>query len=173
MAQTISNSPQRTTYQSIVASWLSMKTWVKVWLFALNAIFLAGAIFWPAAEVQWVLLAYVASGPLLALGMIAQKGLTRLLGLAHIVPWTPLAAYLGMRLFTDVLGPSLTFANNPGYYLYLVSLFVSVVICLSLDAYDIARWAKGETFVLGSDEAVSRGASFPAPIRLPCEPMRA
>jgi hypothetical protein len=37
------NSPS--IFQEIIGSWMSMKTWVKTWLFFLNGIFIAAAAF--------------------------------------------------------------------------------------------------------------------------------
>lgn len=161
----------RTTFQRIAASWLSMKTWVKVRLFALNGLFLGALALLPAAEAKIVLLAYVASGPLLAYGMVKQRGLTRLLGAAHLVPWLPLVGYLVLRLSSDLLGPRLSAAGDPLLFTYLVGVLVATTVCLAADAYDIWRWVKGERFVLGSPEAARAGASLVAPARLPCEAM--
>ncbi len=159
----------RTTFQRIVASWLAMKTWVKLWLFALNGVFLLALAFLPAIEARVILLAYVASGPLLAYGMVKQRGLTRLLGLGHLIPWLPLIAYLVARLETDLLGPSLSATANPFIYAYLWSVLATTVACLTMDAFDVWRWLRGERYVLGSPEAVRAGASRMAPVRLPCE----
>jgi hypothetical protein len=78
------------TLSAIGASWLSMKLWVKIWLFFLNFVFIAALAFLsddPA--VIWILISYVGSGSYLLAFMVPQRGLSRLLGLAHIVPWTP------------------------------------------------------------------------------------
>src|SRR5574340_59947 len=98
-------SQSRTTFQHIAASWLSMKPWVKNWLFFLNTVFIVAFAFPEDPAAKWILLAYVASGPLLALFMIKQRGLTRLLGIAHLVPWVPLMIYIVLRLTSDVAGP--------------------------------------------------------------------
>lgn len=142
-------------------SWMSMKTWVKVWLFFLNGVFLA-ALFFPVEPLTlWVLAAYLASGPLLAGIMAWQGGLTRLLGLAHLIPWTPLVGYLVLRLTGDAVGLQLGPDTHGNLYFWVVLLLMSVTACLAFDLYDVVRWIRGERFVLGTPEAARRGASKP------------
>ncbi len=158
-----------TTFQHIAASWLSMKPWVKTWLFFLNAVFLAAFAFLEDPAPKWILLAYAASGPLLVWIMVKQRGLTRLLGVAHLVPWVPLLIYLVLRLTSDVVGPPVSLAVMPLFAGYLYLLLACLVVCLSLDAWDAVRYVRGERYVLGSRDAVRAGASRPSPERLPCE----
>jgi len=159
----------RTTFQHIAASWLSMKPWVKNWLFFLNGIFIAAFAFLEDPAAKWILLAYVASGPLLAWLMIKQRGLTRLLGIAHLVPWIPLLVYIVLRLTSELAGHIVTFAAAPLFAGYLYLLLACLIVCLSLDVRDVVRYGRGERYVLGSPEAVRVGASRPSPKRLPCE----
>lgn len=162
-------SQPRTTFQHIAASWLSMKPWVKAWLFFLNAVFLAAFAFLEDPAAKWILLAYAASGPLLGWFMVKQRGLTRLLGVTHLVPWMPLMVYIVLRLISDVVGPTVSFTVVPFLAGYLYLLLACLVVCLSLDAWDVVRYVGGERYVLGSPDAVQAGASRPSPERLPCE----
>jgi hypothetical protein len=146
-------------WRRIGRSWLSMKTWVKIWLFFLNAVFLAAFAFPHDPLSFWTLLAYGVSGPLLMVMMRAQRGLTRLLGAAHLVPWTPLVVYLGLRLESSAAGPRVDASAEPALFTYVCLLLASVGICLALDAWDVVRWMRGERFVLGSREAFDAGAS--------------
>jgi hypothetical protein len=146
-------------WRRIGRSWLGMKTWVKLWLFFLNGVFLAAFAFGYDPLAFWTLAAYGASGPLLVLMMRAQGGLTRLLGIAHLIPWVPLVAYLCGRLGTAALGPRLAPATDPGLFAYAVVLLAVVVVCLAFDVWDVVRWARGERFVLGSRAAYEAGAS--------------
>jgi len=147
------------TGRRIQLSWLSMKPVVKVWLFFLNAVFLAALLFPLQPLTIGVLVAYVAAGPLLAAFMIRQRGLTRLLGVAHIVPWVPLAGYLLLRLAGDAAGPRLNLDTHGALYAYVLLLLGTVSICLAFDIYDVVRWLRGERFVLGTPEAERAGAS--------------
>lgn len=154
MAQDIGTSRLR----EIGRSWLSMKPWIKAWLFFLNGVFLAALCFRdPLAT--WALVAYLASGPLLLAMMLAQRGLTRLLGVAHLVPWTPLLFYLGLRLVGDAVDPRIRWSDDPALLAWAVLLAASVAVCLAFDAFDVVRWLRGERFLLGSPEAARAGAS--------------
>jgi hypothetical protein len=159
----------RTMFQYIFASWVSMKPWVKNWLFFLNIVFIAAFAFLEDPAAQWILFAYVTSGPLLVWLMIKQRGLTRLLGIAHLVPWVPLLVYIVLRLTSDVSGAMVSFTTAPLLCAYLHVLLACLVVCLSLDAWDVVRYLRGERYVLGSSDAVRAGASRPSPKCLPCE----
>lgn len=161
--------PSRTTFQEIVASWLSMKPWVKNWLFFLNAVFLCAFGFLSDPAARWILVGYVASGPLLMWIMVRQRGLTRLLGLAHLIPWVPLLIYLVLRLCSDLVGPLMSIETEPAFTMYLYLLLACLAFCLTLDGWDVIRYTRGERYVLGSPEAVRLRASRPSPVRLPCE----
>lgn len=144
---------------AIAGSWRSMKTGVKVWLFALNTCFLGCLAFWPDPLVGMTLAAYLASGPWLVALMVHQRGLTRLLGIAHLIPWSPLLVYLWLRLISDRFGPELSFAATPALFVYVVALLLLLVICLALDLVDVWRWFRGERYWLGSIGAQHCGAS--------------
>lgn len=137
-------------WKQIGRSWMALKGWVKIWLFFLNAVFLACLAFLydPAAYV--IAAAYLACGPLLTVIAYRQRGLTRMLGIAHIVPWLPLTAYLGLRLGGELAGPRVTAAGDAGLFAYLVLVLVTVAVCLAFDFYDLARWLRGERAVIGS-----------------------
>lgn len=146
-----------------------MKLWVKSWLFLLNAVFLAAFAFTNDPAATWILVGYVASGPLLAWIMIRQRGLTRLLGVAHLIPWTPLLLYLILRVCSDIAGPLVSMSTSPALATYLYVLLACLLVCLALDTWDVIRYLRGERYVLGSPEAVRLRASRPSPTRLPCE----
>lgn len=146
---------------AIGRSWLSLKLWVKSWLFFLNAVFLA-ALFLPDTSLRdWVLYTYVAAGVCLLPIMLVQRGLTRLLGLGHLIPWVPLVVYLTLRITSDLAGPALTWSDSPFVFGYVVVLLATTLVCLALDVYDLSRWIRGERYVMGSAEAVAAGASLP------------
>lgn len=148
-------------FSRIGRSWLGMKTWVKVWLFGLNAVFIAAIAFLDRGHLtHWILLAYVASGPYLFAFMISQKGLSRVLGVAHIVPWTALLAYVLIRLSEDTaLGARVAWADDPAYAVYLSALAAALIFSLFFDYYDLIRWLREERYLIGSEEAAARGAS--------------
>jgi len=139
-------------------SWLSMRTEVMVWLWYLNVLYWV-AFFQPGRpEAFWAAISYVAVGPILVAMVWWQRGLTRLTGLIHL-PWMPFTGYLGLRLFTDVLGPASSMADGGFYHAWLHAVFWSTLICVGFDVVDVIRWLAGERYVLGSPEAYAAGAS--------------
>ncbi|MDZ7643973.1 MAG: hypothetical protein U5K76_06980, partial [Woeseiaceae bacterium] len=80
-----------------------------------------------------------------------QEGLTRLLGIAHLIPWVLLLAYIGLRLSGDYSGSRITYQEDAS----LISpdailLFGFVAVCLAFDVYDFARWMRGDRTRIGS-----------------------
>ncbi len=139
-----------TRLEAIGFSWMRVKTWVKIWLFALNAVFLAALLFWPTEFAQMVIAAYFATAPLLLALMIVQRGLTRLLGIAHLIPWAPLLAYVALRLSGDLAGEQITYQGHAGLFIYAIVLLGFVAVCLAFDVYDLACWIRGDRARIGS-----------------------
>lgn len=137
-------------WKAIGMSWLGIKTWVKVWLFTLNGVFLSSLYFWPSQIASVILGAFIASGPLLIAVMIDQRGVTRFLGAAHIIPWAPLLVYLLLRLCGERVGVQITFDSDPVLYLYVTVLTSVVTVCLLFDIYDLCKWFSGAKGRLGS-----------------------
>lgn len=125
----------------IVASWRGLPGWVKLWLAALNAVFLAAIAFVPSDLARVVLVAYVASGPLLAGFAVLEGGLTRAMGLGHLLPWTPMLVWL-----LDALGRGLL---SPAQAVYALCLATAVIVCLGFDLADLVRWWRGERAPIG------------------------
>lgn len=144
-------------------SWRAIKTPVMVWLWTLNVLYWMALFYWPRAEAMWALVAYLAVGPMIAAMIACQRGLTRLSGLIHL-PWVPFSVYLGLRLYSDALGPALSPASDPVYFAWVQVLFVATLLCLLLDAVDVLRWLSGERYVLGTPAAAAAGASKLAPV---------
>lgn len=136
--------------EALGVSWLGIKTWVKYWLFALNGVFLAAFFFWPSEITKASLIAYLATMPLLLAIMIVQRGLTRLLGLGHLVAWVPLVIYLLGRVTGDAFGSRLSSESEGGLYFYTLCLLGFVTVCLAFDIYDLIRWFAGARARLGS-----------------------
>ncbi len=147
------------SWSAICASWLAMKAWVKVWLIILNLIFLAAGAFWPEPLAKVILTGYLASGPFLLIIVIQQRGLTRLLGIAHLIPWLPLLAYLLLRLTSDLAGPQIQWHSTPPLFHYMALLLTALLFCLILDIIDVIRWFQGHTYRMGSVHATLKKAS--------------
>ncbi len=137
----------RDHWRRIGHSWLSLPLWVKFWLFALNAAFLLAPVFLPWAAARIVLIAYVASGPLLAAFAFFDGGLTRAMGFAHLVPWVPMLVWL-----TIWMGSAEAHGLALGYAVLLASMTTA---CLAFDVYDLWRWVRGERSILSAPGSAS------------------
>lgn len=129
----------RALWRRLATSWSAMPLWVKLWLFVLNGTFLAAVALWPAPIASLTLLSYVASGPLL-LGMAAaQGGLTRALGITHLVTFAPLLVWLLPQAGLDGPGPA-----------YALAMSLVLTICLGFDLWDLIRYLRGERQPMGA-----------------------
>jgi len=127
-------------WRRISRSWMSLPLWVKIWLFALNAVFLLSLIFLPWETARVVLIAYIASGPLLGAFAVFEGGLTRATGLAHLVAWVPMLVWL-----TNWIGNSEAYGLELGYALILATM---TAVCLAFDVYDLWRWVRGDRTII-------------------------
>jgi len=143
-------------WQAVCVSWFGLKTWVKIWLIALNFSFLAAFVFWPRPISKYILTSYVASAPWLLAFVISQRGLTRLLGAAHLIVWIPLFIYLPLRLFSSYAGPQILFENDPLLFTYAFLHMTMLTICLGFDIYDMAGWYSGRYARMGSSREISK-----------------
>ena len=126
-----------TSRQHLIAfatSWLALPLWVKLWLVFLNGVFIAAFAFLPERIGEVTIVAYVATAPLLAGQVGYDGGLRRILGLAHLVPWIPLLAWL---LFI-VEGSA-----------YSIILSLTVAICLVFDINDLRLFFQGDRAIVG------------------------
>lgn len=135
-----SGLPAPEHWRRIGSSWMALPLWVKIWLFALNAAFLLAPIFFPWEAARIVLIAYVASGPLLGAFAVFEGGLTRAIGLAHLVPWVPMLLWL-----TIWIGSSEAHGLALGYAVFVAAM---TAICLVFDVYDLWRWVRGERAII-------------------------
>jgi len=140
-------------------SWLAMKTWVKLWLFGLNAVLFSSMFFMDDPLGQYTLLSLVPTLVLILFMAYRYGGLVRLLGMGHLIPWIPLLLYAELRLSTTWVGEKLSWVDSPLLYGWTVTLVLCLAICLAFDAYDVVRWYRGERYVLGTKAAFSNGAS--------------
>ncbi|MEP2472965.1 MAG: hypothetical protein ABJH45_15605 [Paracoccaceae bacterium] len=120
--------------RAFVTSWLALPLWVKLWLVLLNGVFIAAFAFLPERIGEVTLLAYVATAPLLAGQVGYDGGLRRILGLAHLVSWIPLLAWL-------ILIPERS--------VYPILLSLTVAICLAFDVNDLRLFFQGDRAVVG------------------------
>ena len=114
--------------------------WVQIWLNVL----LAGAFLLPLLLLIWrptrlAGLLTVASSAAAGFGvtwLYGQMGYVRLLGLPHILLWTPVLIYLAVLLRRPGIGPA------PRLVLALVA--ATIAVSLVFDYVDFARYLLGE-----------------------------
>ena len=121
----------------ILAEPLPLVIWVMV-LMTMNTV---SIVFLKRVEARWVLAAWIPNGIFMSY-LLTQFGYTRMLGLSHIVFWTPLLAYLWKRRKQWDVSGSLTGK-------WLVGLFTVNLISLLIDYADIVRYLMGDHGVLG------------------------
>jgi len=68
--------------------------------------------------------------------LFAQVGFVRLLGLPHILFWSPLAVYLWTRLKHH--------PHNSMFGIYLRAILATIIISLVIDYTDVARHLMGD-----------------------------
>lgn len=115
---------------------LAQPLWLKVWVGWMVAVNVIGAlIFIRRTEAKWVLLAMIGNAIFMN-WLFAEFGYQRILGLAHVVFWTPLVIYLWMRRAHWDL------SRLSGKWLAV--LFATNFISLIVDYADVARYLMGE-----------------------------
>lgn len=120
----------------IIGSWMALPLWVRLWLVVLNLAFLAATLFIPSDLARIVLTAFVATGPFLFAMVLFQAGFTRLLGIAHLICWIPLAVWLATFVRSG--------EGSDGPTAYAGVLLAIVFVCLAFDVADAVRWLRGE-----------------------------
>jgi hypothetical protein len=111
--------------------------WVS-WLVFLN---LGAVVFaWKHVEARWILGAMLANMVFMNM-LFFYFDYTRILGLSHIIFWTPLLVYLWRRRKAVRL--------KSVYGVYLHVLFVSNLGSLVIDFIDVARYLLGDTQIVG------------------------
>lgn len=121
----------------ILAEPLPLVAWVMV-LMVMNT---ASIFFLKRVEARWVLAAWIPNGIFMSY-LLTQFGYTRMLGLSHVVFWTPLLVYLWRRRAQWNVSGSLTGK-------WLVGLFGVNLASLLVDYVDVVRYLLGDHSALG------------------------
>ncbi|MEQ8166102.1 MAG: hypothetical protein RIC93_08510 [Alphaproteobacteria bacterium] len=110
---------------------LQQPTWMTIWLFWLAGLNAASILFVRQVEPRWVLAAFLANVVFMSwFYPLVNDG--RLMGLGHILFWTPLLIYLYRRR------PRLESARLSTKYLY--ALFITDSLALATDYINLARY---------------------------------
>jgi len=112
-------------------------TWVIIWVNAMVFVLaLAIPFSFSYREARWILLGAVL-GMLGTVGAYALFGYTRLLGLGHILFWTPTLIYMitvrGWKTYEQTL-----------FSRWLITAAIVIGISLAFDVVDLLRWILGE-----------------------------
>jgi len=111
--------------------------WVVHWVNFMGVVFMLAIPFSVVRmEARIALVVFLLTAPAM-MALYAQVGYVRLLGVVHVILWTPLAYYLWKR--RDKWRVRETIA---GKWIFL--LFVTIVISLIFDYTDVIRYAAGE-----------------------------
>lgn len=118
--------------QGMWAMPIGWKLWL-AWMMSINGA--AAIAFFRHREAKLILAAFFV-GAFIMIGISQSLGYVRLLGLGHMLPWTPLMAYLVTRIR----------AGNAqgGYLFYLKAVLVTDCLSLILDFTDVTRYLFGE-----------------------------
>jgi len=112
-------------------------TWVYWWVMFMGLAFMPAFIFaLSRQEARWTVLAMLATFPAM-MWLYAQVGYVRLLGLPHVIFWTPLLVYLWTRRrrwrVRDTLAGK-----------WIAVLVATILISLAFDCADVIRYIAGD-----------------------------
>lgn len=127
------------------AIFATQPSWLIAYLMVLTAANL-GAVFFivkrtskgwrPRYEALAIIVAFLLAGQFMDY-LYAQYGYVRLLGLAHIVFWTPVYAWIFVH--------RKDYQATPYFAKFVMFYLVMAGISLTIDVIDVARYALGET----------------------------
>lgn len=114
---------------------------LKAWVFVLMIMNTLSIVFLKRVEARWVLAAWILNMVFMSF-LFTLYGYTRMLGLSHIVYWTPLLIYLWRRRGAWNVSGSLTGK-------WIAGLFTVNLISLLVDYVDVIRYLLGDHATLG------------------------
>ena len=112
--------------------------WVGVWMNWMMLVFALSLVFvWKKKAARYVVLAFALTMPI-ALFVFGKTGEVDLIGIAHIIVWTPLAYFLVQKEIR-----SKKFKAKSCYGVWLLLLVATIVISLIFDVKDVAEVLMG------------------------------
>ena len=121
-------------------------SWVPIWVNVLGAILALSLPFsLVRSEARLILFAFLI-GIVLTIGAYAHFGFSRILGIGHVIAWTPVVLYLlanrrNWRVGSTIIGK------------WLVLAVGVMIISLAFDFADVVRWFLGERAPIGGAPA--------------------
>lgn len=114
---------------------MQQPTWLKIWVGWMIVVNTASLAFLKHTEARVVLGVWIANGITMTL-LAEAMGYTRLLGLSHVIWWTPLIVYLWTR--RDRFDPKALFTR------WVYVLILTNTISLVVDYIDVIRYILGD-----------------------------
>ena len=113
------------------------KAWIDIWLNILSFVLILSIPFaFVRKEARWVLLSLFLVFPAM-MYLYSQIGYVRLLGIVHVIFWTPLLIYLWIRRSEWRVGETISGK-------WIVAVVTVLAISLAFDYVDVGRWLLGE-----------------------------
>ena len=124
-------------YQAFAADVAAGPQWVYWWVNFMGIVLMLAIPFaFVRAEARWAVLVIALTFPSM-MWLYAQVGYVLLLGLIHVIIWTPYVVYLWMR--RDRWRVSETISGK-----WIALLFATMIVSLAFDYTDVIRYALGE-----------------------------
>ena len=125
------------TFSEAIAS---QPQWIVAWVYFMMAVFALSILVLACSKTTrlaalFAALAFILGAVMLNV-MYGQMGYVRLLGLPHLVFWTPLAVYLWTRLRSG--------AVTGIFRITMIVLLATIAVSLAFDIADVARYLAGE-----------------------------
>jgi hypothetical protein len=114
---------------------LQQPLWIRVWVGWMVVVNTACLAFLRHSVGRWVLVAWVGNMVTMQ-ALFAANGYNRLLGLSHVLWWTPLLTYL--------LGQRRRLASGSAVSRWVAALAATIALSLVLDYLDVARYLLGD-----------------------------
>lgn len=113
---------------------LGLPVWLQIWVGWLIVVNSAAVLFLSRRPARWVLAAWLVNIGLMT-ALAQANGFNKLLGLSHVVVWTPLLIYLYRRRRREVLS-----SGSSSYERWIRVLFATNLLSLIIDYVDVARY---------------------------------
>ena len=125
------------TFSEAIAS---QPQWIMVWVYFMMGVFALSILVLAVSKTTrlaalFAALAFIFGAVLLNL-IYERMGYVRLLGLPHLIFWTPLAVYLWMRLRSGTV--------TGIFRITMIVLLATITVSLAFDLADVARYLAGE-----------------------------
>ncbi|MES1945316.1 hypothetical protein PC39_14412 [Salinisphaera sp. PC39] len=120
---------------SLMARLMAAPWWLQAWVGWMMVANTASVVFLRHREARWVLTVWIGN-VITMMALYEAVGYVRLLGLSHVLWWTPLLAYL-----FAVRG---RFAQAGAFGAWARALTVTIAVSLVIDYIDVIRYFMGD-----------------------------